>query len=867
MMINFERLKELFDWDRRSLVKRKGRISTFDVIRKYRAPNDAPRAKMTIIEGLHFNPKNVQGLVNSLQDAISPFLSVIRGQSDLLTEVEVWALKESSIQRAPNTMLIDLIVVERYFKEDLDTILEESKVNANAIEMEKLIAFLIRMLRMVEQRSLVIPNLTPSSIVFEGESGFRLRGILGGICSIYDTERITEIDQTYCTEPISIQANEQEFFQTIDDWRTNERFCAGMILLQVANHWNREQLTKFRKEYMTQNIELNDLFPDIPSGLLNLITMLLEGAPLADMANAHESDSQDRVGISTEDFSITRGVGRDLAQTLKAKNEMSHMVSDLKAELERMKSSHVKELIELNTKLQKEAEEEKRKLEQRIGELNANLKRDEDLISNLKDIVKKECNTQTAQIVKEVTQKTSDLVFKLQSDHSTTLNKIGQDTEVIKQNIAQAKSVIVDKLCEEAVLGREVVKKECNSQAAQIVKEMTQKISEVAWSLKSDQITELTKINQITETIKQNIAQTTKVIIEKLCEEGVLGRELVKKECNSQAAQIVKEITQKTSDLVSKLQSDHSTKLTKIGQDTEMIKQNVAQAKNVIVDKLCEEAVLGRELVKKECNSQAAQIVNEMTQKVSDLVSKLQSDHLTKLTKLGQDTDGMQQKVDNIAQITKMILDKLSEKADLVRKVETSVNPTNKAAQDKFSDRFTTIPRAIEKKQGLPPSWPLKEFEFGPMALNDNLGQIEAKIPEMNTPSTRTKFYGNWRFWHAGDINPKMLKVVDILNKVTNLSHLSLPLTETTLNDDGCAAIANILRASKHLTHLEVRFMRTKVSDIGVSYLTPEILSLPLQYLDFSVRETIVTDKGVINLVDVLKFLPNLSYLELYVIG
>eukprot|EP01017_Pseudomicrothorax_dubius_P044722 TRINITY_DN7597_c0_g1_i12.p1 TRINITY_DN7597_c0_g1~~TRINITY_DN7597_c0_g1_i12.p1 ORF type:complete len:176 (+),score=45.64 TRINITY_DN7597_c0_g1_i12:250-777(+) len=169
---------------------------------------------MTVIEGIHVDTKNIQGLLFSLHYAISPLVSVLRAQSYLLTEVEMRSLKESNIMTRDGGQLVDLIIIEQAFGVELEVLLEESKVGTNTSE---LVDFLIRLLRMAEQRDLVIPRLTSESIVYERGIGFKLRGPSSGLCSVENFETITETDQAYCTPTIFTALNSQDPFLTIEE--------------------------------------------------------------------------------------------------------------------------------------------------------------------------------------------------------------------------------------------------------------------------------------------------------------------------------------------------------------------------------------------------------------------------------------------------------------------------------------------------------------------------------------------------------------------------------------------------------------------------------------------------------------------------
>eukprot|EP01017_Pseudomicrothorax_dubius_P029168 TRINITY_DN3516_c0_g1_i7.p1 TRINITY_DN3516_c0_g1~~TRINITY_DN3516_c0_g1_i7.p1 ORF type:complete len:548 (-),score=101.32 TRINITY_DN3516_c0_g1_i7:347-1990(-) len=521
-MIRFEKVKELFAWDSRAPLKRNGRTSVFDATRKTSKRSDNQSARIITIEGLQISAKNSKGLAISLHNAISPMVSLANCQCDLVTPTEFWALKESKSRTNYDLTLLDLVLVEQNFGEDLEALLEESKVAPTHENIERLTCFLIRLLRMAQQRNVVISNLTPASIAYDQNSGFKLRGLFSGISSIYDTEMMTETDDAYCSQTFVETKNKKEEAT----WRENEKFCAGMTLLQFANQWKKSEVKGFRDEYATQKVSLNDRFSNVlPQNVLQICGMLLEGEAIDDIAVEYEKAyPTDCLGISTEDFNVRRNMTQYMALALKAKNEMEQKVDDLKAELERVKSSYDNQLNEVNTKLRQEAEEEKRRLELRICELSAKVERDEELMTKLREIVKKECDAQTTHFITEVNQRTSEMMSKVQSDHDTTLAKIDQGTDMIKKkvdDVTQTIQSIIDKMSEGTV--GEIVMKVCDAQTTQIVKEVDQKTSEIMSKLHTDHESILTKIHQETA---NEISQRPQFIIDKLPEETALARKM-----------------------------------------------------------------------------------------------------------------------------------------------------------------------------------------------------------------------------------------------------------------------------------------------------------------------------------------------------
>eukprot|EP01017_Pseudomicrothorax_dubius_P009029 TRINITY_DN13005_c0_g1_i3.p1 TRINITY_DN13005_c0_g1~~TRINITY_DN13005_c0_g1_i3.p1 ORF type:complete len:440 (+),score=96.10 TRINITY_DN13005_c0_g1_i3:107-1426(+) len=417
---------------------------TFEAARKFKGPNESVKAKMTVIEGIHIDIKNVQGLLSSLHSAISPLVSVLRAQSYLLTEVEMWTLKESNILAKDGGYLVDLITIEQTFGLELEVLLEESKVQ---METEEFMGFLIRLLRMAEQRNLVIPRLTPESIVYEKGIGFKLHGPSSGLCSIYNTQMITDVDQEYSIPPIFNALNSQDSFLTIDEWWSNGRFSTGMTILQYINKWERDQVIEFHQEYTTQNFALIDRFPSLDRNILKITTMLLKGSPISTVAFEYESYSKGCFGISTEDFTIPGSVATaDIAWILDEKNKLKQEVDELRNQLDEKDSNYEDQLAELEEKLRDEMRKERMVLEKVIPRLKGEThllekKAIGDLTARITEIVTNESRFQTTQILAEFNNKVAQIVKK-QSDQDCQLVIIGRETTIVKQNLFEMSQII-----------------------------------------------------------------------------------------------------------------------------------------------------------------------------------------------------------------------------------------------------------------------------------------------------------------------------------------------------------------------------------------------------------------------------------------
>eukprot|EP01017_Pseudomicrothorax_dubius_P008087 TRINITY_DN12626_c0_g1_i4.p1 TRINITY_DN12626_c0_g1~~TRINITY_DN12626_c0_g1_i4.p1 ORF type:complete len:155 (+),score=19.27 TRINITY_DN12626_c0_g1_i4:151-615(+) len=134
------------------------------------------------------------------------------------------------------------------------------------------------------------------------------------------------------------------------------------------------------------------------------------------------------------------------------------------------------------------------------------------------------------------------------------------------------------------------------------------------------------------------------------------------------------------------------------------------------------------------------------------------------------------------------------------------------------------------------------------MRSSDDLSSIAAKVPEMNVPCFRTNIEANWE-GYGEDINERLIAFSKILAPVTTLVQIIFLLNETaTLNDEGCATIADLLRNSPAVSTFHLHMFGASITDLGISFLASELSLLPLQEIEISFGSTQVTDRGLIYL-------------------
>eukprot|EP01017_Pseudomicrothorax_dubius_P039387 TRINITY_DN6029_c0_g1_i2.p1 TRINITY_DN6029_c0_g1~~TRINITY_DN6029_c0_g1_i2.p1 ORF type:complete len:401 (-),score=57.55 TRINITY_DN6029_c0_g1_i2:82-1284(-) len=139
-------------------------------------------------------------------------------------------------------------------------------------------------------------------------------------------------------------------------------------------------------------------------------------------------------------------------------------------------------------------------------------------------------------------------------------------------------------------------------------------------------------------------------------------------------------------------------------------------------------------------------------------------------------------------------------------------------------------------KRELPNDWPIIPFVFEHLALEGNLHDIRAAIPEMNTSKKRIKLEAQWHVY-TGDLSSKIPIATNLFAKVVNLVDLSLSLDMTNFNDYGCKAVSELLESSCLIVNLTLWMGWTKITDVGLSCLASQVSSLPLRCFQFACQE------------------------------
>eukprot|EP01017_Pseudomicrothorax_dubius_P021597 TRINITY_DN23245_c0_g1_i2.p1 TRINITY_DN23245_c0_g1~~TRINITY_DN23245_c0_g1_i2.p1 ORF type:complete len:135 (+),score=17.07 TRINITY_DN23245_c0_g1_i2:64-468(+) len=117
--------------------------------------------------------------------------------------------------------------------------------------------------------------------------------------------------------------------------------------------------------------------------------------------------------------------------------------------------------------------------------------------------------------------------------------------------------------------------------------------------------------------------------------------------------------------------------------------------------------------------------------------------------------------------------------------------------------------------------------------VDNNLAEIVPKLVEMNYNNGRVHISADWGLTPE-DLNKKLFQVISIFSKAKNLCYIGLDLDYGRLNDQGCLAISQLLRASTTISAFHLYMFEATITDLGISYLASELSSLALQEIHFN---------------------------------
>eukprot|EP01017_Pseudomicrothorax_dubius_P030769 TRINITY_DN3863_c0_g1_i1.p1 TRINITY_DN3863_c0_g1~~TRINITY_DN3863_c0_g1_i1.p1 ORF type:complete len:363 (+),score=30.90 TRINITY_DN3863_c0_g1_i1:403-1491(+) len=161
-----------------------------------------------------------------------------------------------------------------------------------------------------------------------------------------------------------------------------------------------------------------------------------------------------------------------------------------------------------------------------------------------------------------------------------------------------------------------------------------------------------------------------------------------------------------------------------------------------------------------------------------------------------------------------------------------------------------------EKRSPLSNDWQTQSFKIKRDDLRDNLSSIANKIPEMNKPKTRTDveiFLPSFKL----DIDETLVRLVELLTKITSMAEIKFNLMSTELTDEGCHSISKLIRTSKTITSIKILLYDTNITDEGVRHIAFMLPFPPLQVIYLNFSNTHITDEGIMSISESLRHISS----------
>eukprot|EP01017_Pseudomicrothorax_dubius_P013254 TRINITY_DN1576_c0_g2_i1.p1 TRINITY_DN1576_c0_g2~~TRINITY_DN1576_c0_g2_i1.p1 ORF type:complete len:457 (-),score=59.73 TRINITY_DN1576_c0_g2_i1:95-1465(-) len=309
-MISLEQLKRHYDLDKAQSLISKPEMKLLRTVRKSQR-SDQERSKpqevvIKTMKGLEIRLDNAKSIVEDIGRIINGVLAYHCAQSDLCVKIEDFCLAPSKGLGQQNILFLDQIIVLEYFGKDLSKSIKSGE-NWTEENIDKLVRFLIRALRMMKQRRIVHGDIKPANIVRDSNFNFKLIDFDGS--GFYRSEAtITKRSHTEAYASLSIKYKMLQGEEiSAEEWRMNDNHCAAMAIIQVVKRSTTDQLKKYgANKASLRNEVLNNIprdFPNIGRRLKEVLEMLIEGKDIDEIARVYGGN--DPI-LYLEDFGMIR---------------------------------------------------------------------------------------------------------------------------------------------------------------------------------------------------------------------------------------------------------------------------------------------------------------------------------------------------------------------------------------------------------------------------------------------------------------------------------------------------------------------------------------------------------------------------------
>eukprot|EP01017_Pseudomicrothorax_dubius_P023868 TRINITY_DN2541_c0_g1_i6.p1 TRINITY_DN2541_c0_g1~~TRINITY_DN2541_c0_g1_i6.p1 ORF type:complete len:850 (+),score=59.74 TRINITY_DN2541_c0_g1_i6:130-2679(+) len=287
-------------------------------------------------KGIPFNIDSSGELIQGLNKAMNGMFSYFRAQGELVVNLEAICFVPSLDLRARDTIFLDKIIVLEYFGRDLTNDLA-SKMQWTEEHVDKLLRFLIRCLRMMQQRGIIHGDIKPANIVRDDSFNFKLIDLDDS--GFYRSESaLSTRGHTLSYSSKTVRTNPQSKV-TAEQWRQNDLHCTAVTIIQTIFGLTSQELKMIReteddtkeKTFHSFLDSLPSRFPNIGERVRKALLMLFSGENINDIASAY--DGKDSL-LAIETFAILRNKQSEnsiisLAKSVTQNDEIAKIITML----------------------------------------------------------------------------------------------------------------------------------------------------------------------------------------------------------------------------------------------------------------------------------------------------------------------------------------------------------------------------------------------------------------------------------------------------------------------------------------------------------------------------------------------------------
>eukprot|EP01017_Pseudomicrothorax_dubius_P036292 TRINITY_DN5184_c0_g1_i2.p1 TRINITY_DN5184_c0_g1~~TRINITY_DN5184_c0_g1_i2.p1 ORF type:complete len:232 (+),score=38.02 TRINITY_DN5184_c0_g1_i2:144-839(+) len=227
-MILYKELERKYDLGKAKNVISTPKLKVVQTVRKEQPINEILKNEEVVIKtlrGIEIGLNDPQTMIECIRGIFDGVLTSYRAQCDLTVNIEAVCLVPAEGNEDKDKLFLDQIIVMEYFGEDLTNLIKAG-VKWKEDNVDKLVRFLIRALRMMKQRGVIHGDIKPANIVCNEALDFRLSELeSSGFFSRNSTVTMSGYTECYASTLVKTKiALGQEV--TTQEWRTNDLYLS-----------------------------------------------------------------------------------------------------------------------------------------------------------------------------------------------------------------------------------------------------------------------------------------------------------------------------------------------------------------------------------------------------------------------------------------------------------------------------------------------------------------------------------------------------------------------------------------------------------------------------------------------------------------